>query len=84
MFKALKLDENSVAAKSIEVKFTSREYATRKCLRMIAPLPRIDAFKLILEFTFINIWNSIESNIREFRMSQTFKRELFAYFVSKY
>ena len=84
MFKALKLDENPVVASSIECNFSSHDYGTRNRHKMIVPFPRIDAFKMNLKFIFINIWNSIESEIREARTLRIFKNKLFAYLISKY
>ena len=84
MFKTLKLEENPLVASSIECNFPRHDFATRNRLSMIVPFPRIDAFKTIYKFTFINFLNSIESDIRESRRLQIVKNKLFEYLFSKY
>ena len=84
MFKALKLNKNPVVASSIECNFPEHNYATRNRDRMIVPFPRIGAIKMNFKFTFVSIWNSIDSDIRESRTLRIFKKNLFAYLISKY
>ena len=84
MLKALKVEENTVVASSIECNFPSHDYATRNRHMVIVAFHRIDEFKINFVFAFINIWNSIESDIREARTLQIFKKKLFAYLFSKY
>ena len=84
VFKALKLKENPVVESSIECNFPSHDYATRNRRRMIVAFPRINAFKMNLNFTFIKIWSNIKSDIREPRTLRIFKKKLFAYLFSNY
>ena len=83
MFKALS-DNDANRLLNFQLNYPTHNYSTRQRNNAILPFPHIKSVKISFHYQFVEIWNSIPTNIKLLNNLCKFKRELINYFITLY
>ena len=84
MFKVIKLNQYPSLQNNLDIFYPEHDHATRSSDQLVLPFPRVAAIRIGYKFQFVNIWNEIPRRLRNLENVKNFKKELHAYFLSKY
>ena len=83
MFKALsESDTNRLL--NFELNYPTHNYSTRQRNNAILPFPHVRSIKISFHYQFIEIWNSIPSEIKQLNNFRRFKSKLMNHFINMY
>ena len=84
MYKVLKFNQYPSLQNNLNLFYPGHDHATRSADQLVLPFPRVAAIRIGYKFQFVNIWNEIPRRLRNLENVKNFKKELHAYFLSKY
>ena len=84
MFKLMKLGTNPHVRPLIQITNVEHGYPTRRRSEIQVPFPRVESVKINFEYQFIDIWNSIQDDVKNAPSVNVFKKRMNGYIFEHY
>ena len=74
MYRVVVLDEIQSLRNNLHLVQPTHSYGTRNSNNLELPFPRVEAIRMNFRYQFVNIWNSIPTEIKASPTSKAFKK----------